>query len=302
MSDETQRGGWQSVQERGSIQGIKFFLYFVTFFGRAPGRAVLAVVMLYYTVFHKRARVSSQAYLRRVGAPSGFWSAYKHFLYFGQCTLDRAFLARGKTTGFRLQREGTEHLRALREQKRGAVLIGAHLGSFEALRAKSQEEALPINVVVNNGNAQMINAVLQELNPAGQVRLIDLGQGGLDFILKIRERVEAGEMVAIMGDRAAGDTRSVKVPFLGEPASFPAGAYLIASALKCPVFLTFGVYQGGRDYAFYCEPFAERIVLERKAREASLARYVARYAERLEHHVRQAPFNWFNFYDFWSPS
>jgi hypothetical protein len=33
-----------------------------------------------------------------------------------------------------------------------------------------------------------------------------------------------------------------------------------------------------------------------------LAAVIRRYAARLEHHARQAPYNWFNFYDFWERS
>ncbi|MGA7986605.1 MAG: glycosyltransferase family 2 protein, partial [Burkholderiales bacterium] len=61
-------------------------------------------------------------------------------------------------------------------------------------------------------------------------------------------------------------------------------------------------YRGGRRYDVRLEPFAERIELDRRDREASLRPWVERYAARLEHHCREAPYNWFNFYDFWAPA
>jgi hypothetical protein len=32
---------------------------------------------------------------------------------------------------------------------------------------------------------------------------------------------------------------------------------------------------------------------------AAVGEIVQRYADRLAHHARTAPYNWFNFYDFW---
>jgi predicted LPLAT superfamily acyltransferase len=70
--------------------------------------------------------------------------------------------------------------------------------------------------------------------------------------------------------------------------------------LRCPVFLVFGLYRGQNRYEVHCERFSDAIALPRKARAEALRDHVARYAARLEHFVRLAPDNWFNFYDFWT--
>ena len=41
------------------------------------------------------------------------------------------------------------------------------------------------------------------------------------------------------------------------------------------------------------------IVAPRQHRAAVLGEMATRYAARLEHHARSAPYNWFNFYDYW---
>ena len=124
--------------------------------------------------------------------------------------------------------------------------------------------------------------------------------GDPTFIFDVERLVAAGELVGTMGDRVGADGKAVEVPFLGAPASFPTGPYLLAAALGCPVYLGFGLYHEPNRYALYCEPFAERVVLPRATRAEAVAGYVARYAARLEHYCRLAPYNWFNFYDFWS--
>jgi predicted LPLAT superfamily acyltransferase len=290
--------GWLEVAEKGSVLGIRFFVWMVTFLGRRAAHGFLALVIFYYTLFHRGMRKSSQKYLARLGRPNGFWDAYRHSLRFGQCIVDRIFFVRGKTDVFEVDRTGHENLRRLHEEKRGAILLGAHLGSFQAMRAFAEEKRFRINVLVNNGNAQMINRVLVGLNPDTQIRMLEVS-AGLDFIFKVRECVEAGEMVAVMGDRVGPDGREATVPFLGSPARFPTGAYQLAASLGCPIYLTVGIYRGGNRYSLFCEPFAEQVKLPRKGRQEALAEYAAKYAERLEHFCREAPENWFNFFDFW---
>ena len=124
--------------------------------------------------------------------------------------------------------------------------------------------------------------------------------GGIDTLLKAKARIDEGEMVAILGDRVVDSDKLVYVPFFGSLAAFPAGPFLMANALKIPVMLFFGLYMGGNHYEGCCELFADRIELSRDKRQQDLEQWVRRYAERLEYHCRLAPYNWFNFYDFWN--
>jgi predicted LPLAT superfamily acyltransferase len=152
--------------------------------------------------------------------------------------------------------------------------------------------------VVYTQNAQRVNNLFEALNPGSHANLIEMGDG-INFMLKIREAIDEGSIVAIMGDRASEGDRSIEVDFLGAKARFPTGPYILASTLKCPVYLTFGLYRAPNVYELYCEPFAERIELPRRRRQEALREYVEKYAERLEHYARRYPDNWFNFYDFW---
>lgn len=294
-----QKSGWLQIAETGSLAGIKWFVFLVTFVGRPAARAWLKMVIFYYTVFIKRVRVESARYFSRLGLPHGFWDAYRHSLRFGECVIDRLFFVRGKTDGFEVDRVGEEHLLELYREKKGAILLTAHLGSFEAMRAFATEMDFRVNVLVNTANAQMINRVLVSLNPTIQVRMLDVSSG-LDFIFTARKRLEAGEMVSIMGDRVGPDARTVTVPFLGAPAPFPTGAYELAAAFGCPVYLVLGLYRGKNRYSLICEPFADKVELPRATRKEALEHYARKYAERLEHYCKEVPDNWFNFFDFWS--
>jgi predicted LPLAT superfamily acyltransferase len=125
-------------------------------------------------------------------------------------------------------------------------------------------------------------------------------------MLAIRAAIDRGELVAILGDRrptaAEGNSRVVVTEFLGADAAFPAGPWLLAHALHCPVYFVAGVYTRPNHYALHFDLLADEVRLDRKERAAALARYARAYASTLETYVRSAPLNWFNFFDFWSPS
>ncbi|HEV3192119.1 MAG TPA: hypothetical protein VGY54_16520 [Polyangiaceae bacterium] len=299
MTDEPPRTAWLGVAERGSVLGIWFLVWVSTAFGRAPARFVLRFIALYYVLLHASIRRTSSEYLTRVHGHVSLAMIYSHVLRFAEVALDRAFIVSGKLKYFTVTCTGNHYFKELTAKQRGAILLGAHLGSFEAMRMQAAREGLRINVLGYFRNARMINAALQKLNADANARVISIDQANFQFVLSIKERIERGEFIAILGDRTGSDGRMATVEFLGGKADFPTGAYVLASLLKCPVYLTFGLYRAPDRYDLFCEPFEEEIMLPRDSRERTLQAYAQRFATRLEHFVRLAPDNWFNFYDFW---
>jgi predicted LPLAT superfamily acyltransferase len=298
-SRRTSQRTWLSAAETGSLLGIRFLALLCTLFGRAVARAALRPVVLYYVLFHGGARRSSRQYLQRILGRATWPMIYRHFLNFAEVALDRFFLLKGHFHRFQFGSDGFQHLRELHAQRRGAILLGAHIGSFEAMRLIADSRSLPINIVTYRGNAKMLNAVLQSINPGAVGRFVELAPGDVNSVLRIRELIEAGELVAILGDRADLDPNVAVVDFLGAKARFPASLYLLAAVLGCPIYLTFSIYRSPNRYDCYCEPFAEKVELGRGHRDEGIAEYVQRYAQRLDHYCRMEPGNWFNFFDFW---
>jgi predicted LPLAT superfamily acyltransferase len=297
---EDARAIWLAREERGTLLGIRFVVWLCTFLGRSAARAFVYVLSLYYMMFATEGRRSSRAWLSHaLGRPARLREVYRHLATFALVTLDRVFLLQGRRELFELSAHGTEHLDALTAQKQGALLLGAHIGSFEAMRARAGGRGHDIHVLAYFENAKKITQVLSALAPEMHARVILLGS--IDAMIRAKDVVDGGAMVAMLGDRTGLNDKVTKVDFFGRPAPLPAGPFLLASALRCPVLLVFGIYRGGNRYDLHCEPFAERIVLPRGDRERALNDYAQRYAARLEHFAQLYPYNWCNIYDFWHP-
>ena len=291
---------WLSRRERGTKFGIRAVFWLATLLGRWPTRQLARILALYYALLDRRARTASRHWLERVFSRPARWrEVYRHILRFAQVSIDRVFLLRGLTQHFEVTRTGNHHLEALVRARRGAILVGAHLGSFEAMRAGGTEEELPIRIVGHFENARMINALLSELDPRAAARVLHTGDDPIGFALMVRESLSRGELIAVLADRTGLNDKTVQVDFFGESATFSTGAFLLAAMLKCPIYLVFGLYFEPNQYKLFCEPFAETIKLPRGQREVALRDVVQRFAKRLESYCRKAPDNWFNFYDFW---
>jgi predicted LPLAT superfamily acyltransferase len=209
------------------------------------------------------------------------------------------FLARGERD-FSVDVEGLADLDRWIDAGRGVLLIGSHQGSFEALRALgARRPDVPLRVVLDKQKTPALTTVLEALAPDVGAAVIDASLGGTSVALAMAESAAEGAMVALLADRGHRHEATCRVPFLGKPAPFPAGPWLLASALKIPVVLCMGIYLGGNRYRLIFESFSDGIDIPRAQRKIVLEGIVARYAARVEHYARLYPFNWFNFYDFW---
>lgn len=294
---------WRKIPEAGTVFGIRLLVLFARMCGRRIAGWFLYVLALYYAIVRRTARRASRDYLRRIGLPPTFANVVRHLHTFAQVSLDRLFFVTGRWSAFRFEHRNHDLLVQAAKAGRGMLLLGAHLGSFEVLRCRAKEFGIPINVVVDFSNAERVNRVLRSLSPDIETRLISLGTDPLSAMLAIRGAIERGELVAILGDRRprqSGGARVVTTQFLGGEADFPAGPWLLAHSLRCPVYFVAGVFTRPNRYELHVEPLADEVRLDRSERSAALARYAQCYAAMLETYARSAPMNWFNFFDFWS--
>ncbi len=291
---------WAAQPERGSGTLLRAALWFTLRAGWPLGRVLLWPVTAWFLLTSARARAASRDYLRRaLGRPARGRDVARHFHTFACAVLDRVFLLAGGPRGFRIETEGLEHLAAILAGGRGCILLGAHLGSFEVLRAVAGPCPVPVWALMFRRNAGALTALLDRLAPDVCRSVLEIGDPA--SMILAHECVARGEIVGILADRSPSGQRRVLAPFFGSPAAFPAGPFILASTLAAPVLLFYGIRTGPRRYAVRFEPFADRVVLRRASRVADLHGHVARFAAALERTCRAHPYNWFNFYPFWEP-
>lgn len=293
---------WKARREGGGRLALRTLLTVASVIGRAPTRALLYPIALYFMLRRGAERRDSRLYLSRMfGRPATLREVARHFRTFAATILDRLFLLSENTRRFDVQTQGLDALHGHLDAGRGVLLFGSHLGSFEVLRVlASQRPDYAIRVVLDRAHGQALTELLETLNPEVAATVIDAGGGGPAVALAIQQGLSQGAMVALLVDRSQEGGTTMPVPFLGAPAQFPVAPWLLASVLKAPVMLAFGLYRGGNRYDLLFEPFSDGIDLPRRERQAGVAALIHRYAARLEHHARSAPYNWFNFYDFWT--
>jgi len=270
--------------------------------GRRAARLVLHLIAAYFLLFAPASRRASRNYLRRaLGRPPRWRNLYQHFFTFAATVHDRVYLVNRRFELFDVEVHGEDMLRRLLAGGKGLFLMGAHLGSFEVIRAIGRKDTdLRVAMVMHQDNAQKINAMLTAINPEAVQDIIGLGR--IDSMLKVREHLDEGCIVGMLADRTPGADTLHPVQILGTSANLPGGPFRMAALLRRPVVFMTGLYLGGNRYAIHFEPLADFSTVARDQRDAALDGAITRYAALLDQYCRKAPYNWFNFFDFWQPA
>jgi predicted LPLAT superfamily acyltransferase len=288
--------GWRQAPERSHRVALRLMRWIALTLGRRVARLLLHPIAAYFLASSPRARRASAGYLARaLGRAPSLAERYRHFHHFAATVLDRVYLLNERFDLFDIGLQGAEPLFEELRQGHGALLIGAHLGSFEAARALGRRvTGVRVAMVMYEENARMLNETLEALSPAARRDVIPLGR--LDAMLRVKDFLADGGIVGVLGDRSLADEDVRELSFLGAPARFPAGPLRMAALLRMPVLFMAGLYLGGNRYRLYFEPIADFSVDPRPSPDDALRNYVA----CLERYCRESPFNWFNFFEFWS--
>jgi predicted LPLAT superfamily acyltransferase len=291
---------WTARPERSNTTAIRFIVWVALTLGRPVARLFLYPICLYFLLFAGEARTASKQYLRKaLGREPVIRDGFRHIHTFASTILDRVFLLNGRFDIFDVHVHLDDAARAILQQRRGCILLGAHFGSFEITRAYADEiQGPPASVVMYEENARKLNAVLNAINPELAQQVIPLGK--IDSMLKVEQALQRNEFIGILADRGLENGgATMEFEFLGESALFPTGPLRMAYMLKSPVLLMAGVYRGCNRYDLYFEQLVDMATLEGLPRNEVLRQTMQHYVAGIERHCRNAPYNWFNFFDFW---
>lgn len=290
---------WARRTERGSMPLVRFMVWLSIAIGRGASRVVLRGIAAYFLATGGVARRAVRDFLTRcLGRAPTLAEQYRTFFTFAATLHDRIYFLKDRFELFAIEARGQDLV-----GDEGALLMGGHLGSFEAMRACGQQIGRhDVAMAMYAPHAQNVREALAAIAPHVNEGIVPLGR--VDSMLQLSRRLEEGALVGVLADRTFGGEPTLELPFLGAPAAFPTGPMRMAAALRRRVYFMAGLYRGGNRYEMHFEPLADFTDLEgltRAEREARVRGAIEAYAARLEHYARAAPDNWFNFFDFWEP-
>jgi predicted LPLAT superfamily acyltransferase len=306
------RAVWTEAAESGSIAALRGLAAFHRRFGRRASLALLRPAVGYFYLRRGLARRASRQYLDTLyaspagrgalGHPPSPRDVYRHLFEFAVNIFDRMVTWGGGLSEMRFSHDRSGELFDAARSGRGGLLLSAHLGSFDMLRVLSDQHALAVNVIMYTRNAERINSFFERLDPKSRVRVISLAPGSVRTTFQIRSCIERGEFVAILADRVspAERDRVATTTFLGRPTRFPLSPFLLPGVLGCPVYAALCVRTGDRSYRTVLRPLGDRGPVPRRERASYAEELLRGYARVLEAHCLETPFQWFNFYPYWS--
>ena len=297
---------WASERERSNLWVLRLMRWIAVAAGRPIARLVLHPITLYFLIANGRARRESARYLSKaLQRPAGLADVYRHIHRFASTILDRVYFLQERFDQFEVRATGAEPMHAMLARGEGVMLAGAHIGSFEALRASAQGRGERVAMLMYEDNARLINATLAAVAPNAQLHTIALGRAGA--MLSLRRWLDEGGIAGLLADRTlpgpSERSRTLQLDFLGQPARFSDGPFRLAAMLRRPVYFMAGLYEGGNRYEMRFVELADfradaptgGLDVDQRVRSA-LERYVA----LIESLCVESPYNWFNFYDFWA--
>ena len=289
---------WKGSSRGGSL-GHLFFVFTIKYLGIRAAYGLLCLVVVYFVPFAPKATAAVWYFHRKILKKSVISSAFailKHYYVFGQTIIDKVAILNGLKDRYKFEFENYSTFLEILNSNTGVVMIGAHVGCWEMGAPFFGEYEAKMNVVMYDAEYQKIKDVL-ERSVEKNYKIIPVGIDSLDSIIRIKAALNKNEYICFQGDRFLDKSNVLEVNFMGNPALFPLGPYKIASRIKTPVVFYFAIREKGFKYKFH---FVVANRADRKAEKSLEVQILTQYIAELEKVAATSPFQWFNFYKFWS--
>jgi predicted LPLAT superfamily acyltransferase len=283
-------------KSKGTVLGYKIFVFFIKNVGVKSAYLVLYFVAAYYFIFLKKSNTSIFYYFRKRLGYSYFKSkrmVFKSYYTFGQTIIDKIAIGAGLKNKFTYEHDGGEIIIKLLKEKKGGIMISAHMGNFEIAEHFFSEIDVnfQINLVTTDLEHTSIKKYLESITQKPTINFILIGDD-MSHIFEINSALARNELVCFTGDRYFEGVKSLSEKLLGEEALFPAGPFLISSRLKVPVVFVYVMKEPDLHYHLYTR--------EAKVKHRDEKGLLKEYTQSVESMVEKYPLQWFNYFDFWN--
>ena len=289
---------WQG-KSKGSPLGYRIFVWVLRKFGVLPAYFLLRFVALYYVFFSSGSTSSTYRFFnKKLGYPAlkSFYNIYSNYYCFGQSIIDKVVVMGGIPNKFSFHFDGEDNLRKIVEKKRGGLLLSSHIGNWEIAGHLLKRLQTKINIVMFDGEHEKIRQYISEVTGKRNVHVIII-KDDLSHIYEISDAFKNNELVCMHADRFLEGNKTLTADFLGEPARFPVGPFVLAATFKVPVSYVFAMKETSLHYHFFASDVKE---YDHFKKDESKQAILNDFVWEMENKVKQYPKQWYNYYNFWA--
>ena len=284
-------------KSKGTLLGYKIFVFCIRRLGIKASYFVLFFVASYYFLFLKSSNRAIFYYFNKrlkYSYLKSKISVFKSYFTFGTTIIDKTAISAGLRDKFTYEFDGAHILHKLLEEKKGGVLISAHIGNFEIAEYFFAEIDLDcqINLVTTDREHSVIKNYLESVSQQKSTIKFIIVKDDLSHIYDINNALGKNELICFTGDRYFEGVKCLSAPILGEEANFPAGPFLIASRLQVPVVFVYVMKEANLHYHLYTR--------KSDAKHRDAQGLLNSYIESVEGMLEKYPNQWFNYFDFWN--
>lgn len=285
-------------KSKGFPLGYRIFVWVLKTFGIYPAYFLLRIVALYYFFFsYKASRQIYLLYRYKLGYNflSSISKIYKNYYLLGQSIIDKVVLMSGIKNNFSFNFDGEENLLQIAEMKKGGILISAHIGNWDVAGHLFTRLKTPINIVLYDGEHEQIKRYMEGITGKPNMKIIVIKED-LSHIYAISDALTKNELVCMHADRYLPGNKTISTSFLGTPAKFPLGPFLLAATFKVPVSFVFAVKESKLHYHFFASHLNE---YNSNSKEDTINQILKNFAMEMEVKLKKYPCQWFNYFNFW---
>jgi predicted LPLAT superfamily acyltransferase len=286
---------WEG-KSRGAVVGYKIFIFLIKKFGVRSAYLLLYFVSFYFFLFSIKGTKSSFYYFnKRLGYSKikSLWNVYKSYFVFGQTIIDRIAISSGLRDKFTFEFDGGEKIVDLLKNKKGGIMISAHVGNFEIAEYffSELENYSQINLVTTDNEHRAIKEYLESVSLKSKMKFI-IVKNDLSHIFEINNALSNNELICFTGDRYFEGNKVISNQFFGKEANFPAGPFLLGSRMNVPVVFVYVMKETSKHYHLY--------TIEAKFKIKDAQDLLKSYIHSMEYILKKYPLQWFNYFDFWN--
>ena len=292
---------WEG-KTRGGLSGHKIFVFILNTFGLQIAYFFLRFVAFYF-LFTSSTKTALK-YFREIQGYKGFKAyraTYQNYFLFGQILLDKVALLSGVKTNFTIDHEGhVENLDSLKTNGKGSILLSAHIGNWEIAGQMLDSLDTKFNVLMYDNEAEKMKEYMNKVMGKKSFNVIAIRDGDMSHLIELHKAFSNNELVVMHGDRFLPGTATIEKNFMGKPAKFPAGPFIMAAKFGVPITLVFAVKETSTHYHFFArKPIEVKRARTKEDTELAVKTGSDAYVKELEYMLKKYPIQWFNFYDFW---